>query len=153
MKEGSTVEETIFKRIFNSKVRLGMTELSKVTSVSPSQLRYWERKGFIKSHQNKDNQNHYFDIYTMLQVVTIKYFLDQGLTLQAAVDHEKKRHQVSRLFHTFLMKGIRKIELVDKGVIKIDLGPLADDPEQKVEATVTAAGQVKLNLCRQPAKD
>ena len=39
-----------FREIFKSNdIKIGMTELAKVTGVSPSQLRYWERKGYICS--------------------------------------------------------------------------------------------------------
>lgn len=144
------MEESLLRIIFSKRISLGVTEMSKLTHVSPSQLRYWERKGFIKSKQDQDNKNHYFNVYTMLQVATIKYYLDQGFTLKTAVEKEKEHKQIRYLFHTFLMKGIKDIEQLDKNTIQVDLGPLADDPNQGVYAKVTADGKVDLHL--QPIK-
>ena len=72
-----------FREIFKSNdIKIGMTELAKVTGVSPSQLRYWERKGYICSQQDQQNKNHHFSILTAYQVRTIKFYLDEGYTLQ-----------------------------------------------------------------------
>ncbi|WP_367342340.1 MerR family transcriptional regulator [Limosilactobacillus sp.] len=140
------MQESLFRMIFSKRINLGMTEMSKLTHVSPSQLRYWERKGFIKSKQDENNKNHYFNFYTMLQVATIKYYLDQGFTLKTAVAKEKEHKQIRYLFHTFLMKGIKDIDQPNADKIIVDLGALDDDPTQKVCATVTSDGEVKLHL-------
>lgn len=140
------MQESLFRMIFSKRINLGMTEMSKITHVSPSQLRYWERKGFIKSKQDENNKNHYFNFYTMLQVATIKYYLDQGFTLQTAVAKEKEHKQMRYLFHTFLMKGIKDIDQPDADTIIVDLGSLDDDPSQSVYAKVTSDGKVKLHL-------
>ena len=67
--------------ITNDHLRIRMTELAHVTGVSTSQIRYWERKGYISSKQSDKNKNHYFSFLTLFRVATIKYFLDQGFTL------------------------------------------------------------------------
>ena len=71
--------------ITNDHLRISMTELAHVTGVSTSQIRYWERKGYISSKQSDKNKNHYFSFLTLFRVATIKYFLDQGFTLATAV--------------------------------------------------------------------
>lgn len=140
------MQESFLKMLFSKRINLGVTEMSKLTHVSPSQLRYWERKGFIKSKQDENNKNHYFNVYTMLQVATIKYFLDQGFTLQKAVEKEKEHKQTRYLFHTFLMNGIKDIDQLDENTIQIDLGALADEPSKDVYAQVTSDGKVELHL-------
>ncbi|MDU3492458.1 MAG: MerR family DNA-binding transcriptional regulator, partial [Limosilactobacillus fermentum] len=41
-----------------------MRELAEAAEVSPSQLRYWERKGYIHSEQTQENSSHKYQLAT-----------------------------------------------------------------------------------------
>lgn len=134
------------KMVINTDVKVGMTELSKVTKVSPSQIRYWERKGYIKSEQEEQNQNHYYSLRTVYRVFAIKYYLDQGYTLQGAVKKMRDRQENSRIFIKFLNDRLKDVVQTgpDKG--EVVLGPLDDDPSQEVYARVDRHGKTTLHL-------
>ena len=82
------------KMIVSKQLKVSMTEVSRVTGVSTSQLRYWEKKGYIQSEQDDQNKNHYFSLPTIFQAFTIKLFLDQGYTLTMAVKKEQHRREL-----------------------------------------------------------
>ena len=66
------LSEKIRKMIASKQLKISMSEVARVTGVSTSQLRYWEKKGYIKSEQDEQNKNHYFSFSTIFQVLTIK---------------------------------------------------------------------------------
>lgn len=142
--------DTLGKRlreIFKSNdIKIGMTELAKVTGVSPSQLRYWERKGYIHSQQDQQNKNHHFSLLTAYQVRTIKFYLDEGYTLQVAVQKEQRRRTLARTFHRFIEERIKSIEQDDAGDGLVLLGQLDDDPTKEVYARVDQDGKATLHL-------
>lgn len=124
------------KMIIENQLKISMSELARVTGVSTSQLRYWERKGYITSEQDQQNKNHYFSLVTMFQVYAIKIFLDQGFTLTVAVQKEKERRQCHEIFKHFIIDRVMGISQVDGQKGEVDLGPLTDDPNKKVIAVV-----------------
>lgn len=135
------------REIFKSNdIKIGMTELAKVTGVSPSQLRYWERKGYIHSQQDQQNRNHHFSLLTAYQVRTIKFYLDEGYTLQVAVKKEQRRRTLARTFHRFIEERIEAIEQDDAGDGLVMLGQLDDDPTKEVYARVDQDGKTTLHL-------
>lgn len=141
-----------FREIFKSNdIKIGMTELAKVTGVSPSQLRYWERKGFIHSQQDQQNKNHHFSLMTAYQVRTIKFYLDQGYTLQVAVQKEHERRILGKVFRHFITDRIQSIDQDDNGNGLVMLGKLDDDPTKEVYARVDQDGKTTLHL--RPVQD
>ena len=126
--------------IAENKMRISMSELARVTGVSTSQLRYWERKGYIHSRQDDKNKNHYFSLLTMFSVFTIKYFLDKGYTLAVAVEKEQRRKQLGQIFQRFIADRITNIKQLSTDKGEVDLGPLADDPTKEVYAVVDHQG-------------
>lgn len=130
-----------FRHLLGSnKLKITMTELAHVTGVSTSQIRYWERKGYITSTQDEKNKNHQFNLPTIFQVATIKYFLDQGFTLTMAVTKEHQRRELSKIFRRFIIDRIEDVKQVDDQVGEVSLGKLADDPTKEVYAQVSKDG-------------
>ena len=113
-----------------------MSEVARVTRVSTSQLRYWEKKGYIKSEQDEQNKNHYFSFPTIFQVLTIKVFLDQGFTLAMAVKKERKRRELHKIFTRFITDGIKEVEQTGEDSGEVKLGPLAEDSTKEVYAVI-----------------
>lgn len=124
------------KMIVSKQLKVSMTEVSRVTGVSTSQLRYWEKKGYIQSEQDDQNKNHYFSLPTIFQAFTIKLFLDQGYTLTMAVKKEQQRRELHRVFERFITDCILEIKQTGEKEGEIKLGPLADDPTKEVYATI-----------------
>lgn len=136
----------IRKMLMDSEIQLGMTEVAKVTGVSTSQIRYWERKGYIQSQQDSHNKSRHYTLLTLYKVLTIKYYLDQGYTLQVAVKKENEQRAVGKIFRRFLADRIEDIQQEDDYKGTIDLGPLDDDPRKEVYALVDQQSGTKIYI-------
>lgn len=134
------LEDHFRRMITENKLQISMSELARVTGVSTSQLRYWERKGYIRSKQDDKNKNHYFSLTTMISVFTIKYFLDQGYTLTVAVKKEEERKQLGIIFRRFIADQIKAIKQLPAEKGEVDLGTLEENPTQEVYAVIDQAG-------------
>ena len=135
------------RAIFKSEdIKIGLSELTKVTGASPSQVRYWERKGYIHSEQDQENKNHRFNLMAVYQVRTIKFYLDQGYTLQVAVQKEQKRRALGKIFHLFITNRVKEIKLTDDGCGEVRLGTLEEDPTQEVYAQVDQDDKTTMHL-------
>lgn len=102
---------TVKQLLESDDLLVGISELSKVTGVSPRQIRYWEQKGYIESTGEKSG-NRKFKLPMVIKVEIIKHFLDEGYTLSAAVDKARERqeniHQAKILFRD-IFKGIQQV--------------------------------------------
>lgn len=67
--ENSTVKQLLE----SDDLLVGISELSKVTGVSPRQIRYWEQKGYIESTGEKSG-NRKFKLPMVVKVEIIKHF-------------------------------------------------------------------------------
>lgn len=121
-----------------------MTQITKMTGVSGSQLRYWERKGFIASTQAKKNQNHTFSFMMVLRIATIKYYLDNGYTLRAAANQERTHRHLGKLYHQFLDKQDFQLAENDDGP-EIVIGTVDEDKKCQVYMTLKK-GKPSLHL-------
>ena len=130
------LSEKIRKMIASKQLKISMSEVARVTGVSTSQLRYWEKKGYIKSEQDEQNKNHYFSFTKIFQVLTIKVFLDQGFTLAMAVKKERKRRELHKIFTRFITDGIKEVEQTGEDSGEVKLGPLAEDSTKEVYAVI-----------------
>lgn len=106
------MKNNIVKQLLESDdLLVGISELSKVTGVSPRQIRYWEQKGYIESTGEKSG-NRKFRLPMVIKVEIIKHFLDEGYTLIAAVDKACERqeniHQAKILLRD-VFKGIQQV--------------------------------------------
>jgi len=103
---------TVKQLLESDDLLVGISELSKVTDVSPRQIRYWEQKGYIKSTGEK-NGNRKFKLPMVIKVEIIKHFLDEGYTLTAAVDkaqeHQANIHQAKILLRE-IFKGVQQVD-------------------------------------------
>lgn len=117
-------------------LRITMSQLAELTGVSPSQLRYWEKKGFIHSEQGEKNQNHLFPIRMLYRVTTIKYFLDQGYTLANAVKKADAHRESAQLFRQFIADQQLQVTQTGPNQGEISIGTIAEDPSTEVYATI-----------------
>ncbi|MDT2828665.1 MAG: MerR family transcriptional regulator [Enterococcus viikkiensis] len=102
---------TVKQLLESDDLLVGISELSKVTGVSPRQIRYWEQKGYIHSAGEKSG-NRQFKLPMVIKVEIIKHFLDEGYTLTVAVEKAKERQE--NVHHAKLLlrdtfKGIQNI--------------------------------------------
>ncbi|WP_313631095.1 MerR family transcriptional regulator [Enterococcus devriesei] len=104
-------KNTVKQLLESDDLLVGISELSKVTGVSPRQIRYWEQKGYIHSTGEKSG-NRKFKLPMVVKVEMIKHFLDEGYTLTAAVEKAKERQENvhhAKLLLRDIFKGIQNI--------------------------------------------
>jgi len=119
-----------FLKNFNEKnyiFRIG--EVSKMTGVSPRQLRYWEQKGYIHSVRSEKMASRVFNHENFVMVRLIKHCLDEGCPLSAAIEKSRKRMQYVKDTHEIIMEMHHGFVERD-GVTMMDMGYF-DDKQQK----------------------
>ena len=126
---------------------LGIGDVARVTGVSPSQLRYWERKGYIRSTEVTAGGNRKFAYRTVIQVRQIKAFLDDGYTLASAVTRARQRGVYAGMLRSFFEQRFDQIAINDDQTAILDLGPFDPDPSVHLLAD-QRAGQWHFRLGR-----
>ncbi|WP_225416359.1 MerR family transcriptional regulator [Levilactobacillus lindianensis] len=123
----------LFKKIPMEQIVLGIGDVAKATGVSQSQIRYWERKGYIESQVVEDGKNRKFSYKTLLKVQQIKMHMDDGYTLVAAVKLAQRRGAFLDALRSFFEERFVHIELVDDD-IQINMGVFDPDPTKDLVA-------------------
>lgn len=70
--------------------------------MSQRQLRYWEKKGYIKPISDDNSGVRRYNLSTLYLIVFIKEQLDNGFTLAAAFERSKDIKLKSKIVRTFL---------------------------------------------------
>ncbi|MFD1124457.1 MerR family transcriptional regulator [Lentilactobacillus raoultii] len=113
---------------------LGIGDVESATGISQTKLRYWERKGYIKSAQGK-GQNRKFTYSTLMKVYQMKMYLDQGYTLAVAAEKAESKNQIMRTLKRVIFDRYEGIETLE-GCPAINLGSLVGDPDHSLYAIV-----------------
>lgn len=114
-------------------VTLGIGDVARATGITQSKLRYWESKGYIKSHPVTDNSNRKFTYKTILQVQLIKSYLDDGYTLTSAVQRARQRGVYLDALRSFFEDRFVHMDVTD-ACAAIDLGKFDPDPTKHLVA-------------------
>lgn len=105
-------------------------ELSKMTGVSPRQLRYWEQRGYIKSLDRTDDKRaRSYNYAAYVSVKIIKHYLDDGYTLEGAVSQMRSAIKYLTAVRQFIRHSVTSVDFEDGGAV-IDLG-VFDGGQQK----------------------
>ncbi|EEI70859.1 MerR family transcriptional regulator [Lentilactobacillus hilgardii] len=113
---------------------LGIGDVENATGVSQTKLRYWERKGYIKSAQGK-GQNRKFTYGTLMKVYQMKMYLDQGYTLAMAAEKAESKSRIMKTLKRAVFDRYEGMETIE-GWPAINLGSLVGDPDHVVYAIV-----------------
>lgn len=107
------------KNIFtNDNLLVGISELSKMTSISPRQLRYWESKGYIQSVEENSGQTaRKYRLFTVFKVQLIKKYLDSDYTLNQAIKKADEKIQMAKSFRQLFRKGKIEIKIIQERFI------------------------------------
>lgn len=137
---------SVIHRFFlEDKLTITLSEMSEATGVSPSQIRYWEKKGYIHSQQGQKNQNHKYTMGTFAKVVSINYYLQQGFTLKMAYQKQQEGRNILKCIKDFNRNQIHKVTVKD-GYTEFDLGQVANADHQRVIVQVDHDGNSKMIL-------
>jgi len=83
--------DILFDFEFLDKLVVGIGEVSQITGIATRQIRYWEDKGIIVSLTEEEGKNRRYDYKNIKKMLLIKELIDEGYTLDAAVDKIRKR--------------------------------------------------------------
>ncbi|MFC6169441.1 MerR family transcriptional regulator [Loigolactobacillus jiayinensis] len=103
----------------------GISQISQMTAISPRQLRYWEKRGYISSLPEKEGASRQYNLKMTIRIIGIKQFLDEGYTLATAVQKVAdfaQRNGLMRQFITQRFEGTTELA----GEMALDFGDLAD---------------------------
>lgn len=111
----------------------GIGQVSKITGVSSRSLRYWESQGYISTlkSDNEKQTSRQYNVQNLLKIFRIKYFQDEGYTLQGAVEQALKLQEQLPIVKHFMENQIQDIIIEeDRGII--DFGFVDDSKKQKI---------------------
>ncbi|WP_048000815.1 MerR family transcriptional regulator [Lactiplantibacillus herbarum] len=143
-----------FRGLFHrDQLTIGISELSKMTGVSPRQLRYWQKKGYIIP-KNEDEPGR-ARIYTMKMVIkaaAMSNLLQAGYTLKAAAAQVDERMRPAQTMYHIMFDRYQGYQVADNGQILVDLGAFDPDPSKELVAKLVD-DQVVFELKDQAAND
>lgn len=118
-------------------VSVGIGEASRISGATVTQIRYWEKKGLIKSFTPKDGRNKRFDLKNLIAMIRTREFLEQGFTLakvsEIVTSHQHKSDRIQVLIHKMFLN----MHDNEDGSTSFIFGPLTSNPNADIEARVT----------------
>ncbi|WP_283679907.1 MerR family transcriptional regulator [Lentilactobacillus sp. Marseille-Q4993] len=130
------------KKLRSLNISLGMGETSRVTGATSTQIRYWEKKGIIKSMRYGNGTNKRYTLKNIAAIIFIKDKMDQGYTLAKAEEDLQDYMHDSDDIHLFMSQRMKSFEK-EGDVTAIGFGQIENDPEFDMVAKI-ADGNVKL---------
>ncbi|MEN2323038.1 MerR family transcriptional regulator [Lentilactobacillus otakiensis] len=121
--------------IDTDKLIFGIGQVQQITGVSGRQLRYWEEQGYIKSISQKKGAAREYSMHTLFFIFHVTRFLDDGFTLQAAVDKAKKFDRQLPVLRQFLRSQLKGVDFQDDQSV-IDFGYVDAEHKQRIYGIV-----------------
>lgn len=125
-----------FREMFHQgQLTIGISELSKMTGVSPRQLRYWQKKGYIiPKNQDEPGKARIYTMRMVIKAAAMSNLLKTGYTLKAAAAQVDERMQPAQTMFHVLFDRYQGFEVAEDGKVLIDLGPFDPDPTMEIYA-------------------
>ncbi|RRK10638.1 MerR family transcriptional regulator [Lactiplantibacillus garii] len=125
-----------FREMFHKgQLTIGISELSKMTGVSPRQLRYWQKKGYIiPKNQDEPGRARIYTMRMVIKAAAMSNLLQTGYTLKAAAAQVDERMRPAQTMYHVLFDRYQGFEVADNGEILVDLGTFDPDPTQELYA-------------------
>lgn len=112
---------------------IGISELSRMTGVSPRQLRYWQKKGYIiPKNEDEPGRAHVYTLKMVIKAAAMSNLLQTGYTLKAAAAQVDERMRPAQTIYHLLADRYQGYEVADNGQILVDLGPFDPQPDQEL---------------------
>ena len=125
-----------FRELFHrGQLTIGISELSKMTGVSPRQLRYWQKKGYIiPKNQDEPGRARIYTLKMVIKAAAMSDLLQTGYTLKAAAAQVDERMRPAQTMYHVLFDRYQGFQVSDDGEIIVDLGTFDPDPTQDLFA-------------------
>lgn len=99
---------------------LSIGDVASATGVSTRQIRYWEKKGYIKSTLSESGQRK-FTYFELLNVGMIQSRIEAGFTLAGAVKEVNETSGIFKELRKFMQERIDQVNEIPTGY-EFDLG-------------------------------
>lgn len=110
------------KRMSIDKMRFRIGDLASMVGVSTRQLRYWEQQGYLESRaRDDDQQTRMYDFSAYIKANGIKMLLDEGFSLQQAVQRMQDHTQEGEVIHDIMQNALVGVSEID-GERALNLG-------------------------------
>ncbi|TPR26121.1 MerR family transcriptional regulator [Apilactobacillus micheneri] len=136
----------LYKIMKDIDLSVGIGGLSKSCNVPQSKIRYWEKKGYIKSICDDKNKSHRYPYHAIIKVELIKSFLESGYTLSAAAKKAKVFDETGSIMHKIVNKRFNGLAMVDQNP-SVNMGPI-DGEEDKSLYFVESGDQIKAKIIK-----
>ncbi|AVK61282.1 MerR family transcriptional regulator [Lactobacillus sp. CBA3605] len=134
MSDGMPDFRTMFRR---GQLTIGISELSKMTGVSPRQLRYWQKKGYIiPKNQDEPGRARIYTMKMVIKAAAMSNLLAAGYTLKAAATQVDERMRPAQTMYHMMFDRYQGFEVGDDGQLMVDLGPFDPNPSQELFVTL-----------------
>lgn len=149
------IEDDFMQRVKSilktSHFSLGIGDIADATGVSQRQLRYWEKKGYIKpSTGTEEGKHRKYSYFTLAKVSLIQSFIETGFTLNAAVAKADEHREVANALKQLVINRLSSVETLDNG-FKFNLGPIEGLPGKDLIATIHTGQDTTFTLENQPS--
>ncbi|WP_155287579.1 MerR family transcriptional regulator [Lacticaseibacillus zhaodongensis] len=118
-------------------ISVGIGEASRISGATVTQIRYWQKKGLIKSFTPKDGRNKRFDVKNLVAIIRIREFLEEGYTLAKVSEIVRSHQHQSDRIHALIKQVFIDMHENDDGSTSFTFGPLTNRPDCNIEARVT----------------
>ncbi|KRM76579.1 MerR family transcriptional regulator [Secundilactobacillus collinoides] len=136
MSFGEETNPGFVKRLRDLDISMGISETSRVTEASTTQIRYWEKRGLIESVSHGKGQNKRYNLINISTILYLKMMLDNGYTLNKAAEMAKERLANVDIIRLFISNRVNSIAHDGDSTI-LNLGPLENDKKFDVIADVS----------------
>lgn len=122
-------------------------DVIRATGLKPTQIHYWEQKGFIKPRMQSKNQEHLYDHKTLIKIELIQSYLRSGFTLKMAAKKAEDGCSSANLIKEALFGSIKGITTY-QGQPAVDFGALSNHPKKHLYLVVAKDHAVKLKIVK-----
>ncbi|CAM3159820.1 MerR family transcriptional regulator [Lactiplantibacillus plajomi] len=125
---------------------IGISELSRMTGVSPRQLRYWQKKGYIiPKNEDEPGKPRIYTMRMVIKAAAMSNLLQTGYTLKAAAAQVDERMRPAQTMYHVIFDRYEGFEVTDDGELLVNLGTFDPDPSQQLFAKMVN-GEVKFEI-------
>ncbi|MCQ9316561.1 MerR family transcriptional regulator [Pediococcus pentosaceus] len=143
----------VVKKIIDSEAMLlSIGDVANAVDVSTRQLRYWEKKGYIKSKISKTGQRKY-TYFTMIQAGNIASYIEDGFTLAKAAEKAQSNGHIMKALRHFLKERFSGGREIPNGY-EFDLGEIKGLPkDQRLFIEVLEDGESFFQVKKESTND
>lgn len=130
MDESQNLPDCLYDIIKPDNILVSIRDAARACDVTDTQVRYWIKNDYLKTVK-ADNGAIKLPYDQITSIRMIKFFLDNGYTLNGAAKRTQENKDIGRSIRHLFFSSIQNVEHQDDKTI-FDLGPIEGDPTKHV---------------------